>query len=337
MFLLTLLACQEPFGTDRHRLEGFRIAAVDAAVHEDGVHPSAVVVHQGRVWTEKPLRFSWYRVPDTDAAAALTPIDPPDAEGPAPVFPIDTALIALLVTDADGEVRRAVLAPNANSEGISALRIEGLPSLNASGVTAEALGLDARRALTPAASSAAAGDFVRITLDTTPTASVRWMATAGTFFELESAAADWAPARIVVDDEVVSVSEPVEDELVSFIAVAVPSDADSRTTPAMRLFDLAIGDVGNGFWNDRHRWIPTEASVPADADWIRATFRADDSSAFGLRLTESIAVDPPPPDDPPNTALPCAVAVSGPFDPDWLARGLCTRDALVGSDVMVKP
>ena len=79
-------ACQEPFGTDRHDLVGFRIAAVGVSPALDGetVRPRAAMIVDDRPWSEVPVEFTWFWVDDPDDVPTLDPLSVADAVGPEP-------------------------------------------------------------------------------------------------------------------------------------------------------------------------------------------------------------------------------------------------------------
>ena len=332
VFLLGLFACQEPFGTDRHRLEGLRIAAVRAPVREDVVYPEAVVVHEGRLWSEAPLALDWFRVADASEAMHLSTERTPDATGPTPSLTADGSMLALRVTTTDGSFKTAVVRPHPDTLHIDGIRIRAVPALSTTGATAEDLALDHRRALeaveleTPFDGES----FLRITADGAENATVRWMAAGGTFFELEPHETDWAPADITVDDEDIEILDPVDRGVFPLLALALDPDGGV----AWRSADLVLGAPAGWALANGH-FLPSEETVPAGF-WVEGTLTADASAPAGLRLSDAVIATEPADPQRLNTLLPCTSAVSGPFDPYWLATQRCSTGQLTGQRVVVE-
>ena len=58
--LLALVGCQAPFGSDRHRLEGFRIAGVQlTTVDATSLQAAPLLVVEGRLWSDAPTDLAW--------------------------------------------------------------------------------------------------------------------------------------------------------------------------------------------------------------------------------------------------------------------------------------
>ena len=94
--ILALAACQTPFGIDRHRFDGLRIAAMSATNGETGepVEVSAAIVSNGHLWTAESPEFLWYWL-DNERQMVEFDLDDllePDGIGPRPdlILPEDT-------------------------------------------------------------------------------------------------------------------------------------------------------------------------------------------------------------------------------------------------------
>lgn len=322
---LTLLACQEPFGTDRHTLEGFRIAALAAPGGPPGSDtvPRPALIVDGRLWSDEPVELRWYWLDDPNDLRHPHRLEPV-AVGPAPelVLP-ERPLLGLVAVAPDGSERAASLPLSDDPLPLEplALTVGDLP-LTIDAAEAEDLALEARARLEPSpAGHASVGGFLR--LSTSPVARTRWMATAGTWFELDATTADWAAGALVLDDDEVVERDPLPPSLVSGLVLGLQ---DARTT--WRAFDLAVGPVPEGLWV-HGRFFPSDEPVPEGP--VLATLTADDLAPSGLRLRDPVPVAPgePAPD------VPCGDP--GPFHPDWLVEGRCTRAELDGQQVLLWP
>ncbi len=300
-----LAACQEPFAEDRHDLSGFRIAAVEVAVSDEGtvLEPRAAIVVDGRPWAARPATLDWYQVADIDAVEAIEPETPIDATGPTPTLPVRADLPVLaLVARHDGREERgfAVMDPPADAGAF--------------------LAVFATRPSGEIVDSVAVGEVVRLTADVGPPRGVvRWMATAGTFSELAPLVAEWT-----VDVEV--------ERPVTILALLLGEKGGTR----WHAREIHLGNPGPGLWI-RQRWLPTDVAVEvAEGGAVTGTLVADVSSPQGVRLADARVV-PAAEVVYGTAALPCVVPVDGPFDPDWLLGQLCGRDDLAGHRVTVLP
>jgi hypothetical protein len=161
---------------------------------------------------------------------------------------------------------------------------------------------------------------------------VRWMATRGTFFELDRHTADWAAGDLVYDGEEIAEGRTTLDPgPITVVALALGEDGET----AFLATDAYVGDEPPGLWV-HGRFLPTDAPVdwsPGDA--VRGTLALDDGSPTGLVLTGA-AVEPVVTDWG-TAALACAEPLQGPFDPNWLLTGICERTALDGASIVVAP
>lgn len=306
MFLL-LLACQEPFGTDRHVLEGDRIAAVAVSRAGDAVTLTPALLVDGHLWSDDAVtveqvagdgrvdltvtfpsgavRQAFAEVPSIEGMLTITDVDLSVVDGLA----FDTVLPA----DLTREVRLAATASDAG-------RVPG-------------------------------GAFARLTAtsDAAEAPFLRWMgAGGGQFFELDEARSDWATGVLVFDDEEVVSRTPRAAGVEGMLALAL--GADGRT--AWRAFDVCVGDVVGLDVNGRR--LPIDAT-PAPGFW-QGTLVADDSVPSGLGLTGAspvLVADLPLVDPYGTEALGCG---TGPFDPSWLVDARCLRSDVVGATVVVE-
>lgn len=332
-----MLACQEPFDTDRHDLVGFRVAAISAQPAGQGqpVQVEAAVFTGGRPWSEEPVALRWQWVEDPEEGVP----EVSDGVGPAPLLVRPDGHAGWLALEAEyaGEVRRAaVRVPREDAEPAS-LGVLGVASLpwSVADVPAEALTLDARRAVSgdlAAERQVSPGGFVRLRVDVPERdGTVRWMATGGgSFFELEPATADWAAGDLRLDDDTVEGSrEPADPGPVTVFTLWLD---DSGLATAFRAHDLFVGDVPPGVWT-RGRFVPGEA-LPRAA-LLRGRLLRDVDAPVGLRLVDATALDDPPASWS-SAALPCREAVDGPFEPRWLLTQRCTLGALDGRIVEIE-
>jgi hypothetical protein len=333
--LAPALGCQDPFGADRHDLAGSRLAAV--AVHTEGgaLRPRALVVDQGRLWADDAtvLRWFWDREVSDIAADEVA-----DAEGPDAVLGVPTShrQLALVASTPGGAVLRAtldvsgeVVAPELGSIGLSVL------SLDVEEVDAEQLELEDRVGLEATPSThVPVGGFARLSLSA-PDVRIRWMATGGgTFFELEPGVTDWAAGDLLVDDDEITHRSVLPPGVHSFVALGVDDEGGN----AWRVEDVFVGQAPQGLWTPAGRFLATNIGYPGPG-LVRGILVADDTAPAGLRLdaAEPVELIDLSTDDPYKTEqLACVVAVSGPFDPDWLATQRCLRHQVVGQTVVLE-
>ena len=305
--LTLLIACQEPFGTDRHVLEGDRIAAVAVSRVADEVTLTPALLVDGHLWSDDAVTI--------EQVAGDGRVD-------------------LTVTFPSGAVRQA-FAEVPDAEGTLAITDVGLSVVDGlafdTALPAD-LTREVRLGLTASpASVVPLGAFARLTAttDAAPTPLLRWMgAGGGQFFELDEVRADWATGALVFDDDEVVSRTPRAAGVEGMLALALGGDG----TTTWRAFDLCVGEVIGLDVNGRR--LPIDAT-PAPGFW-RGTLVADDTVPAGLGLSgasEVALVDLPLVDPYGTEALGCG---TGPFDPSWLVDAHCLRADVVGATVVVE-
>lgn len=302
-----LFACQEPFGTDRHVLEGDRIAAVAVARDGDDVTLTPALLVDGHLWSDDAVTVE--RV-DGDGRVDLT------------------------VTFPSGAVRQAFAeVPAADGAlAITAVGVGVVDGLAVDAVLPADVTRDVRLALTEAPAAAVPlGAFARLTatVEAAEPPFLRWMgAGGGQFFELDATRADWATGVLVFDDEEVVSRTPRAAGVEGMLALALGADG----TTAWRAFDVCVGDVVGLDVNGRR--LPIDGTP--EAGFLQGTLVADDSVPAGLGLSGAFpvqVVDLPLVDPYGTEALGCG---TGPFDPNWLVDASCLRSDVIGATVVVE-
>ena len=337
LFWLMLIACLEPFGTDRHDLEGFRIAGVRVSAADSGVALEPVLVVDGQLWSDEAVDLRWFAVDSGDGAADLDATQTAAAAG-SPAVVTDTDWVVLVATSPSGEERRAVVELPQDREAMLAIDQIRIDQVDAS---IEGLGelvptLEDRQQWTSnRADHIPASGIARFiasanTFSTEPQA--RWMTVhgAGHYLELDRSQADWFAAELEIDDEDLLGHTPLAEGWVTGLTVLVDGAGGSD----WRAFEVFVGsELPTNGGRVRQRFLPMEPA-PATSGLVQGTLELDDTSPTGLRLTGAtpVGLADLSTDDPYGTAaLPCGS--EAPFEPDWLASARCTRadvaDALV--------
>jgi hypothetical protein len=144
---------------------------------------------------------------------------------------------------------------------------------------------------------------------------VRWMATAGTFLELDAHTTDWAPGQLLVEEGTAVDYQPEEHDVVTVLALSM-GDGAGR----VRAVDLRDDDGTPGTWVEQ-RWVP---GLSLDAPTVVRLDR-DDDAPLGLRIAEIVDESPDP------------TACGGQLLPEALLFGRCSRSELVGVPVTLSP
>lgn len=346
--LLTAAACQTPFGTDRHALVGDRVAAV--VLHPDAtatqVAPVPWLVVGDRTWSDEPVALSWVWLDpeDPDIDAVDVDQDPLDGQGVAPVLtrphPLGRDVLGLIAQFPSGTTWRVVLPMEADGPtplpAISRIQVDEVKGPDVSASTEDDLALEVRagRGSSPA-DQARFDRWHRLTpvfaAQAPAPQAVRWMATAGTFLELSSTVTDWAPADLTLDGLEIDSLMPALPLPVTFLALAI----DGQGGQVAQAQDLWIGDPWHPGLFLAGRWLSTPDPVQGSG-LIQGTLAADDGTPTGLALLQAqvVSLADLPASDPYGTgALACAPH-DGPFEPNWLFQGHCTRDDVLGHTIV---
>jgi hypothetical protein len=350
---LLLIACQDPFGADRHDLNADRIAAITTAPtsNDDQITLNAWLVSGGSPWSDGVPDVRWFTVDSFDPEVNELDADATAPLGEGPVLTFDRRAqadvfgrnaLGLVVRFPSGAERRAELVLPAGADPLPGVaRLDaGLLSLDFDEATEEELALDARRSLEATALDAVPpavppGRWSRLGLawDARPAGldRVRWMSTSrtSTFLELDADTTDWATGELVLDDLEIESATPLSPGPVTMLALAVNKRGMHRAVAA----EVWVGDPEPGIVT-RGRWLAAAPEVTGAV--ISGTLVADDEAPTGLRLEEAAAAALDAPDPWGTADLTCNTPVSGPFDPTWLFDGSCARDQVVGRRVAVE-
>lgn len=315
---LALVACQEPFGADRHDLRGFRIAALTAHTSGDRVFPRVAVVVDGAPYADGDVSLEWRWV--TNPGDGAEPVGGPAATGPAPELIRRTDRLALRAIRGD-EVRVAELQLG-DEVAVSA----GSTVMDAALGELTDVSRDARSGWSPLPGGVVPTDgFARVTLDGDVSDGVlgRFMGTSGTWLELDGRTADWTPGELVLDDGEIVTRDPGEPGVTTALVLALDGPRAGFTA-----LDLIVGEDVPGVWTGG-RLLPSDGSASGR---LQGTLRRDDGAPSGLRLADVVPAGPDATWDPESAGC---VGVSGPFDPTWLLELRCDRAALDGVRVVV--
>ncbi len=350
MFLLLLLACQDPFAVDRHDLVGFRIAAIEAEpADEDDLDgawiPRIAAVVDGHPYADEQPLLSWYWLERADDLFTVDALDAPDAVGPAPTLDLDPDRPVLgLLARYGGDEQRSflVLDEEARQPGSAGPRPEAVRAravaLPVDSLDPETSSVDARRGLATGddAISVPTGQALRLdALGVPDSGRVRWMATAGTFLELTGASTDWLASDVYLDDGEVEDRADLTDQAVTFLALSTGSHR-SRFAATDRLV-TAENVAGHVFVHGR-LLLGVDLDRPAFV-----TLRRNDDAPNGLTFVQPEEVEPEPTLesldalDAGTGALECFEPVRGPFEVDWLLELRCPRAPMDGARVLLVP
>ncbi len=338
-----LLACQAPFGTDRHDLQHDRIVTLEAVSVEGGVRVWPWFLQDGLLMADG-VQVQWSWVPVDDASSFSPASHPPFSEALAPVvsWPSSGEWLGLTADFPSGTRRFAVLASptGAAPAGRPTLEVEQILDFGLQDGDPDTLTIEARLPLATAPRSPlTSGASARLTLQGTFDRA-RWMQLGdeGTFLELTTSTSDWTPWQLHLDDLEVEEAEPTPDGLRTFVALGLtrgwvrPALLDVFSGPSGESSPLPHGLFLSG------RFLPTDGPPPADG-LVALTLLADTSSNALLRGTDlqPVPADELDEDDPWGTeALPCRTPVSGPFDPTWVSGSRCDLAAVDGARIVVE-
>lgn len=347
--LLTITGCQQPFGSDRHDLDGFRILGLhttpSGGITGDEIEPRAHFVIDGQLWSDQSIEQYWFWMTTADPAtlASKTKEDA-DAVGAAPelVIPYRNATLGLLAKHPDGTEKRAfVTLPTTSRLSTDPGTILTFQTSQAlSGLTVDDLDIDQRAewdlVQTPTFSPDTFGRLEVYFNDTEQQPyRIRWMSTGpfGTFFETTASTSDWAPAKVTLDDDEVSVGDTIANGPRTFVALIL--DLEAPRTVQYR--EVWLGTPTPGVWI-HGRWYAHD--TPVDHTGLATVvFTEDDSAPTGLKIGQWSPLDPEmlSETDPYGTAaLSCSAPVSGPFQQEWLTLNWCVRSDISGTPLVVE-
>ena len=337
--------CFAPVPYDRHDLVDFRIVGVqvsDAAPEPGAVITAKALVYGGDGFYHDALpTLAWSlgeQVGEGPLVDLAVPTEPGEWE------------LGLVATHADGVLQETAVLPLRVGLGLGPLPSPSLPAVQRAvielplGSTAEAftldsrLGLDAAREAGPVTGQAAR---LRLPLDDPDGRyRARWMSAGGqgTFMELDALTTDWVPADVLLDAEdlEVEVGEPIEPGLQGMAVLVI----DEGGSTAWAFVDIpwdtepSSGSDGEEDWLEHDgRLSPGSWSPPGERGLVEATLQRDDESPWGLTLRNIQPTEPWTGGDPlDNLSIPCEhpIPARGPFQLDWIAEGLCSREAVEG-------
>jgi hypothetical protein len=339
------IACQEPFGTDRHELVGDRVLGLVCERVDDNVTVRPLLLEDGHLWTEQPPSLAWAWV--DEGATLEDALDEPFSAEPAARFPTDDAdrTLALRVVHSSGEVDDTTLSVPADGPvplpTIAGLTLAVHEGWTLTSPTEEQLALDARLDLNPTpAATLPFNGWARLTAVIDPSAEaltrVRWMTVGarGTFLELDPTRTDWAAGDLLLDDLEIEEANPIAPGIVTVVMLAL----DDRSGNRARITERWVGEARTDGLFVSGRWLHATESPPTGS-LVRATLIANDGAPTGLRLegVEAVTIEALPDEDPYGTeALPCTEPVAGPFDPIWLVDGRCSRAQVADRQVVLQ-
>lgn len=314
MVWFALLACQEPFGFDRHDLRGRRIAALTVDVEADQVRPRAVLVVDGQLWADRDIAMDWAWV---DAAGDSVDFPDPVASGPTPVLALRDQRLALRVR-IDDDTLFAEIDPVDQRRAAYTLTLQDLqrPLVE---LSPDDLPLESRRTWTgTAARTLPNGGMGRFTLDAPDEARGRFMATGeGTFFELDARTTDWAAGTVTFTSDEITEATPLDDLRFTVLGLVL----GAANGVAVR--DVFVGQAPVGSWT-QGRFVGGGLDVP-----YSATLRRDDDAALGFVATAVV------PGDDGTTGVPDCMQET--LDLMALLDHRCLRDDLDGQRVFLEP
>lgn len=318
-----LLACQAPFGADRHELAGFRIAAVAIA---DGAawQPRAALVTTGP-YAASPVDLAWFAVVAPDDVAQIDPdVATPLAQGATPSLPPGPHALGL-VARWEGQRADAFVDPRIAG---AAPRLDGIALGQLDLTVADLVGkawTELSAVPDRAASRLAADGVARARADVDVGTTMRWMSTSGTWAEEEPAASLWVPAVVTLDDGLIERAVPDRAGIVTWLGLALRDGAT-----AWNLRDVAVGDGADAVAIQvSGRLLPTDLAAPPTRPLVYGFVEPDDGPA-GMRLVDAVEIDI-------DTSDPVACGDGGRFDPTWLVDGRCDVATLTGHVVVVAP
>jgi hypothetical protein len=339
--------CFAPFPHDRHDLVDFRIVGVqvsDAAPEPGQPIEAKALVYGGNGFYHDALpTLAW-------SLGALT------AEGPVVVLDAPSEAgswdLELVVTHADGHLEERAVLPLEVGVGLGPITPPSLPSIQRGrvvlplGSEPAAFSLDARAQLStePADGPLGSDEAARLRLpldDPDERYRARWMTAGarGTFMELDALVADWVPAAVVLDEEdgEIEVGDALGAGLYGIAVLVIDDEGSNAWAFADINLGVPHGDDAEG-WAEHHGRLLDDPDAPRSG-LVELELVQDDGSPWGVVFA---AIEPYRPWVP-GTSLafvhpPCEhpLPQREPFRMDWIAEGLCSRQAVLGQRVVMR-
>jgi hypothetical protein len=306
-WLLLLMGCQEPFGTHKQHLEGFRLLTVafDPPPPTDvqtsiGLH--AVTLVDGHLWSDKVVQYrcGWLGqrgAADWPLEQLVPPVWEQTSEGPSGSLRLPGTDGLLIASLPDGTERRALFT------------VARTPVLHEVKLQTEPVAMVGQHLVVDDISETTVG------LDHS------WMSTSGTWVQQSETQARWYPGQVVFDDEgleVVGLDDSLPEGHTSTLVGLTHLLASGGS---VGIVDVHVGTLPEpGAWVDG-RWLPG-----AIEGWQVALLTARDDAPLGLVATDVRAVDEAEAQRTLQSL--CSGSDMGPFDPKWLVTGQCLRSEL---------
>lgn len=304
-----LSGCQEPFPEDRHDLQSFRIAAINATPTLTGLSLRAFVYSGEGMYHTTPPTLEWTigdllaTGPQVDVTVSLP------------------TTVTLRATHADGRTEDAVLDVPADLEVPAVAGFSrGPTSLTIDDI---AQSVDARAAVTPEADGPTdPGGGLRLSVDAPDDTTTHWMGTDGQFAELSAHETDWFAGTATIDDGEVEEKDEISEGIYPLVALTFDGQGGNTWT----WIDAAVG-IDPPYLLVGGRIFPITEPLSGDG-YFSATLQADDSLT-GFALTDvAVAADAA------SAPALCGQPASTPFDPAVIAEGWCGLDEMIGQQVI---
>jgi len=340
-------ACFAPFPHDRHDLVDFRIVGVqvsDAAPEPGDTISAKALVYGGDGFYHDVLPTLEWSLGEQVAEGPLVELTVPDEDGEWELH--------LVATHADGLTQETAVLPLSVGLGLGPLPPPELPAIQRAVIElpldsdAEAFTLEARQrlqgegAFLPMADGQAAR--LRLPLDDPEGRyRARWMSAGGqgTFLELDATITDWVPADVFLDAEDLEaeVGEALELGLYGLGVLVI----DELGSNAWAFADVNWGvelSVDSTTWVEHRGRLRGDPAAPPSG-LVKSKLMRDDDSPWGVAMGGGNPWFPWEHGEPFEFAHPpCEhpLPAREPFDMDWIAEGLCSREAVIGHHVVMR-
>ena len=304
--LLFLLACQQPFGTSRQDLVGFRILTISATKTRDTIQTSAPTLIDGHLYSDESIRMEWWELEPLESIDAAVEQRVPDQVTPTPHWSSNTPRVGLQVTHPSGETRSGELD------------INGLPEFPTSLVLTETYlappSLSSPSDLEPDQrfqwdTSEGETAWRRLQITGVSTLS-RWIGD-GRFFELDATTTDWYQGDVGTDDDQVTL-QPVDTAWSRWVVIAPSTTGEQPWIVATRVHDdspaVRVGSL----------WLSAEAP---STEAYTAIVQRRDEAPFGIHLVPGNSGRP----------TPCEGRITA------LLTHECTRASWIGTTLTILP